>query len=149
MPAAGVARGNGGADSGRVPPAMGRFNYTEKLEYFGLVWGSIVMIVTGLVLWFETPFLHRFQYWAFELATTVHFYEAVLATLSILVWHFYFTIYNPGVFPISTTMLTGTIDREEMERNHALELETIEKEVTVEECDPGRHKSEGSPDGEK
>lgn len=111
------------------PPAMGRFDYTEKLEYFGLVWGSGVMIVTGLILWFETPFLNRFQYWTIELATTVHYYEAVLATLSILVWHFYFTIFNPDVFPLSKTMITGEIDREEMERNHALELQTLEREA--------------------
>ena len=111
-----------------APPAMGRFNYAEKFEYFGLVWGSTVMIVTGLILWFETPFLNRFPYWTIELATAVHYFEAILATLSILVWHFYFTMFNPDVFPLSTTMITGEIDQEEMERNHRLELETIEKE---------------------
>lgn len=126
-----------------APPAMGNFNYVEKLEYFGLVWGSTVMVVTGLVLWFETPFLHRFQYWTFDLATTVHFYEAVLATLSILVWHFYFTVYNPDVFPLSTTMFTGKIDSEEMERNHRLELETSEEEVTVRNGDSRENKPEG------
>jgi cytochrome b subunit of formate dehydrogenase len=109
-----------------APPAMGRFNYTEKLEYFGLVWGSTVMIITGLILWFEVPFLNRFPYWAIELATSVHYYEAILAALSIVVWHFYFTIFNPDVFPLSKTMITGEIDREEMERNHALELRAIE-----------------------
>ena len=116
-----------------APPAMGRFNYTEKLEYFGLVWGSIVMIVTGLILWFETPFLNRFPYWAIELATTVHYFEAVLAALSIIVWHFYFTIFNPDVFPLSKTMITGEIDLEEMERNHALELVTPEEKAEEEE----------------
>jgi cytochrome b subunit of formate dehydrogenase len=115
-----------------APPAMGRFNYAEKLEYFGLVWGSTVMIITGLVLWFETPFLNRFPYWGIELATAVHYYEAILATLSILVWHFYFTIFNPDVFPLSRAMITGEIDREEMERNHRLELEKIEKVEAVE-----------------
>lgn len=115
----------------RTRPMMGRFTYAEKMEYYGLIWGSGVMIVTGLILWFETPFLNRFQYWTFELATTVHFYEAVLATLSSLVWHFYFTIYNPRVFPLSRTMITGKVSREEMEIDHALELETIEKEETL------------------
>ena len=113
-------------------PAMGRFTYAEKMEYLGLIWGSGVMIVTGLILWFEVPFLHRFKYWTFELATTVHFYEAVLATLSIIVWHFYFTIYNPLVFPLAKTMITGEISREEMERDHALELRTLEEEAVRE-----------------
>ncbi len=115
------------------PPAMGRFTYAEKMEYLGLIWGAGVMIVTGLVLWFEVPFLNRFPYWAIELATTVHFYEAVLATLSIIVWHFYYTIYNPLVFPLSKTMITGELSREEMERDHALELQTPEDQAKKEE----------------
>ncbi len=110
-------------------PAMGRFTYAEKMEYLALIWGSAVMIVTGLALWFEVPFLNRFQYWVFDLATTVHFYEALLATLSIFAWHFYYTIYNPHVFPLSKTMLTGRISREEMGRDHALELQEVEGEA--------------------
>ena len=111
------------------PPAMGRFNYTEKLEYFGLVWGSSVMIATGLILWFEVPVLKSFPYWTVELATAVHYYEAILAALSLVVWHFYFTIYNPDVFPLSKTMITGEIDREDMERDHAFELRTLKEEA--------------------
>lgn len=110
-------------------PKMGRFTYAEKMEYFALIWGSAVMIATGLILWFFVPFLNRFQYWVFELATTVHYYEALLATLSIIVWHFYYTIYNPHIFPLSKAMVTGKISREEMERDHALELQTIEEEA--------------------
>ena len=112
---------------------MGRFTYAEKMEYFALIWGSVVMIVTGLILWFEVPFLNRFKYWVFDLATVLHFYEAVLATLAIVVWHFYFTIFNPHVFPLSKTMLTGRIDREEMEREHALELKSLEGERSTKE----------------
>lgn len=108
-------------------PAMGRFTYAEKMEYFALLWGSAVMILTGLILWFEVPFLNRFKYWVFDLATVVHLYEAVLATLAIIVWHFYFTIFNPHVFPLSTTMVTGRISREEMEREHKLELMSLDQ----------------------
>lgn len=107
-------------------PKMGRFTYAEKMEYFALIWGSAVIIASGLILWFFVPFLNRFQYWVFELATTVHYYEALLATLSIIVWHFYYTIYNPIVFPLSKAMVTGELSREEIERDHALELQTIE-----------------------
>jgi cytochrome b subunit of formate dehydrogenase len=110
-------------------PKMGRFTYAEKMEYLALIWGSAVMIVTGLILWFFVPFLNRFQYWVFELATAVHYYEALLATLSIIVWHFYYTIYNPHVFPLSKAMITGEISREEMERDHTLELQTMEEET--------------------
>ena len=44
----------------RTRPAYGRFTYWEKMEYWALVWGTVVMMTTGLVLWFETPFLNLF-----------------------------------------------------------------------------------------
>ena len=107
-------------------PALGRFTYAEKMEYFALVWGTLVMAVTGVILWFEVPFLNRYPFWSFELATVVHLYEAALATLAIVVWHFYFTIFNPDVCPLSRTMITGMIEREEMEREHSRELDEKE-----------------------
>jgi len=107
-------------------PRHGRFTYAEKMEYFALVWGAAVMIGTGLALWFEVPFLNRFPFWSFELATVVHLYEALLASLAIVVWHFYFTMFNPDVFPISRAMITGTMTREEMEHEHAEELRAID-----------------------
>ena len=103
-------------------PRYGRFTYAEKMEYFALLWGGVVMIATGLALWFEVPFLNQFPFWSFQLATVVHYYEAILATLAIVVWHFYFTMLNPDVFPISKAMITGGVTREEMEREHPAEL---------------------------
>lgn len=110
----------------RERPQFGRFTYAEKMEYFALVWGTLVMVVTGLALWLEVPFLNRFPFWSFQLATVVHYYEAILATLAIVVWHFYFTMFNPDVFPISKVMITGELTREEMEREHPQELCALE-----------------------
>lgn len=57
----------------------------------------------------------------------MHYYEALLATLSVVAWHFYYTIYNPHVFPLATMMVTGRISHEDMERDHALELRMSEE----------------------
>ncbi len=124
-------------------PRFGRFTYAEKMEYLALVWGSIVMIVTGLILWFEVPFLNRFPFWGFQLATLVHYFEAILATLAIIVWHFYFTMINPNVFPLSKAMLTGKISRHEMELDHAEELAAIESPGHAPTCDQGCVPSDG------
>ena len=135
---------------GKTPdrPRFGRFSYAEKMEYLALVWGSIVMIATGLVLWFEVPFLNRFPFWSFQLATLVHYYEAILATLAIVVWHFYFTMLNPNVFPLSKAMITGRISRHEMELDHAQELEAIEGCVQNGACEQcaASSESERPPD---
>jgi cytochrome b subunit of formate dehydrogenase len=110
----------------RERPRFDRFGYVEKMEYLGLVWGSLVMVATGLALWFEVPFLNRFPAWGLQLATVIHWFEAVLASLFIVVWHFYWTMVNPDVFPLSRVMTNGRLTREEMEREHPLELERIE-----------------------
>ncbi len=89
------------------PPATPWLGYGEKLEYLAVVWGTAVMAVTGFLLWAETLALRWLPTWALDVATTVHFYEAVLATLAIVVWHFYAVIFDPVVYPVDPAWLTG------------------------------------------
>lgn len=107
---------------------MPRFNFREKLEYLGLIWGTLVMTVTGFILWFEVEWLKYFPKWTFDVARTIHFYEAILATLTIIVWHFYSVIFNPDIYPMSWAWITGDLTEHEMEEEHGLELERIEAE---------------------
>ncbi len=60
--------------------------------------------------------------WGLEVATVVHYYEAWLATLAIVVWHFYWVIFSPRVYPMSLVWLTGRLSEEEMAEEHPLEL---------------------------
>jgi hypothetical protein len=48
------------------------------------------------------------------------FYEACLATLAIVVWHFYFIIFSPSAYPMNTAWLTGMLSEEEMVEEHGL-----------------------------
>ena len=89
------------------PPRAGKFSYVEKVEYWAFLWGSMVMVLTGVVLWFENVSLHYLPKWATDIATAVHFYEAILATLAIAVWHFYWVMFDPEVYPMDTAWLTG------------------------------------------
>jgi cytochrome b subunit of formate dehydrogenase len=89
------------------PPPAPTLGYPEKAEYLAVVWGTVVMAATGLLLWFETPALHWLPSWGLDLATAIHFYEAVLASLAILVWHFYGVIFDPVVSPMDPSWLTG------------------------------------------
>jgi cytochrome b subunit of formate dehydrogenase len=104
---------------------MPRFNFREKLEYLGLIWGTLVMTVTGFILWFEVEWLKYFPQWTFSLARTIHFYEAILATLTIIVWHFYSVIFDPNIYPMSWAWITGDLTEHEMKEEHGLELEKI------------------------
>jgi len=109
----------------REKPKFGRFSYIEKSEYWALVWGTVLMGVTGAILWFENTSMGLFTKLGFDISRTVHFYEAILATLAIIAWHFYFVIFNPDVYPMNLAWLTGRVSEHEMRADHALELEQL------------------------
>jgi cytochrome b subunit of formate dehydrogenase len=108
-------------------PKLGRFSYIEKAEYWAVVWGTVVMGATGIVLWFENIFLPVINLSGMDIATAIHWYEAILASLAILVWHFYFIFLNPDVSPMNKAWLTGLLTRHQMENEHPLELEKIDE----------------------
>jgi formate dehydrogenase gamma subunit len=111
----------------REKPQFGRFSYIEKSEYWALMWGTVVMAVTGVILWFDNTFLGILTKLWWDAAQTVHYYEAWLATLSIIVWHFYFVIFNPDSYPLNLAFWKGTLTEEEMEEEHPHELEEIRR----------------------
>lgn len=108
-------------------PMFARFSYIEKSEYWALVWGTIVMGMTGIILWFDNTFLGLLTKLWWDVARTVHYYEAWLATLAIIVWHFYFVIFNPDIYPINLAFWKGTLTEEEMEEEHPQELAEIRR----------------------
>jgi cytochrome b subunit of formate dehydrogenase/nitrate/TMAO reductase-like tetraheme cytochrome c subunit len=96
-----------------------RYDYTQKAEYWALVWGTLVMVVTGLVLWFPEQAVKLLPSWGIAASQTVHYYEAWLATLAIIVWHFFFVIFHPEAYPMSWTWVTGKMSVESARRHHA------------------------------
>ncbi len=94
---------------GLIPkrPTFGMFGYAEKMEYWAFMWGTVVMAVTGILLWAKDTSLKYFPIWVMDAATAAHWYEAILATLSILVWHWYLVIFDPDVYPMDLAWLTG------------------------------------------
>ncbi|MEZ4222130.1 MAG: cytochrome c3 family protein [Polyangiaceae bacterium] len=108
------------------PAFFARFTYAEKFEYLALIWGSIVMIVTGLILWFEEGALAWLPKWGWDIADIIHLYEAWLASMSILVWHLYHVAFKPSGHGVSMVMATGDMTEEEMKHEHPAELETLQ-----------------------
>lgn len=109
-------------------PHYDRFNYIEKAEYWALIWGTIVMTITGFALWFENQTMGWFSKLFVDAMELVHYYEAWLAFLAILVWHIYYVIFNPDAYPMNFTWLTGKISEADMKREHPAELERLQME---------------------
>lgn len=96
-------------------PLFTRYNYIEKSEYWALVWGAVIMTVTGFSLMFEEITLRYFPKWLIDVFLTIHFYEAILASLAILVWHFYWVIFDPEIYPLNWVAFFGKITKKQKE----------------------------------
>jgi cytochrome b subunit of formate dehydrogenase len=102
-------------------PQYARFNYSEKVEYWALVWGMFVMASTGIMLWAKITFGHFLPRWLLDVATAIHFYEAVLATLAIVVWHFYQVFFDPDVYPMNWAWFDGKMSLHHYHDEHGLD----------------------------
>jgi len=106
-------------------PKFGRFSYAEKAEYWALVWGTALMAITGIMLWAKVSVGNLLARWWVDAATAVHFYEAILATLAILVWHFYQVFFDPDVYPMNWAWRDGKMSVEHYKQEHELDTETL------------------------
>lgn len=109
------------ADKPRFP----RFTYGEKAEYWAVVWGTIIMGLTGIMIWLKMDFAKWLPRWVIDVATTIHFYEAILAVLAIIVWHLYHVIFDPDVYPNNTAWLDGKMPEELYRHEHERDEETL------------------------
>ena len=109
-------------------PRFGRYSYVEKFDYWAVYWGIVIMVGSGCLLWFETITLSVFPKYVLDIAKEAHSDEALLATLAIIIWHFYNVHFNPRKFPMNKVWLTGKMSEEEMIEEHPLEYEEVLRE---------------------
>jgi cytochrome b subunit of formate dehydrogenase len=100
----------------------GRYNYAEKAEYLAVVWGTIVMGLTGFMMWNPLSTTQLLPGAVIPAAKAAHGAEAILAVLAIIVWHFY----HVHLKHFNKSMFTGKLTRKEMMHEHPAELSQIE-----------------------
>lgn len=137
-------------------PKFGRFSYIEKFDYWAVYWGFVIMIGSGIIMWMFQGHLDPLGFnkinlvfasglidnYVHAISREAHSDEAFLATMAIIIWHFYNVHFNPDKFPGSKVWITGKLSREEMEKEHPLELEEIEKRNIVKESKNAIEKKE-------
>jgi formate dehydrogenase gamma subunit len=123
-------------------PRFDRYSYSEKMEYWGLWWGSVLMAVTGFCMWFANHFLQHFPKIWLDIAALIHFYEAWLAVGTIVIWHFYYMIFDPEAYPMNWSWVTGNITEDDFKRRHPVEYERVAREAAEGE---GNQPAEGGP----
>jgi formate dehydrogenase gamma subunit len=105
-------------------PKIARFGYAEKIEYWAVVWGTIIMGVSGIMVWFKMDVTRFLARWTVDVALTVHYYEAILACLAIVVWHLYHVIFDPDVYPLNWACWNGKVSKHWQQEEHPLDKPT-------------------------
>ena len=113
-------------------PQEGRYTFAEKAEYWAVVWGTVVMAVTGFMMWNPISTTRLLPGQVVPAAKAAHGYEAILAVLAILIWH----VYHVHLRRVNKSMFTGYLDEEAMIEEHPLELADLKAGVAQRPADP-------------
>ncbi|HEX9029359.1 MAG TPA: cytochrome b/b6 domain-containing protein [Anaerolineales bacterium] len=103
-------------------PKLPRYNFAEKAEYWAMIWGLVLMGLTGFMLWNPLLTTRILPGDFIPAAKAAHGYEALLAVLAIILWHFY----NVHIKFWNWSMIKGSLSEHQMEEEHGQELQDIE-----------------------
>ena len=125
----------------RERPRFGRFDYRQKFEYWAVLWGTVLMGVTGFIMWFPEVFTRWFPGIIVPASRVAHGGEALLAIFAVILWHFYNAHFRPDIFPMDPAMFSGKIPVERLQHEHPLEYEELRKlgVAAADEGDPSPH----------
>ncbi len=114
------------------PAICDRYSYRQKFEYWGVLLGSIIMVFSGLILWFPVSVTRFLPGEIIPAAKVLHTNQALLIFSIIALWHIYNSIFSPEIFPLDKGIFTGNISRERMALEHPVELARIENKPVEE-----------------
>ena len=109
-------------------PRFGKYGYKEKFQYWGAAAGTVLVSITGFMLWaegFSMIFLPKF---VLDLAMVIHGYQGLLAFVILFFWHLYNVHLHPSVFPMNPSWITGKVSAEWLRQEHPLEYEKLKGE---------------------
>lgn len=116
----------------KTPAKSGRYNYSEKMEYWAMIWGTIVMGITGFMMWNPIATAKLVPGEWIPAAKVAHGGEAILAVSAIVIWHFY----SVHIKTFNRSMFTGYLDEHQMAHEHGRELEGIVHGLASRKIDP-------------
>ena len=116
------------------PPAFDRWTYWEKFDYWAIFWGMPLLGVTGLLLMYPLVTSYFLPGWMLNVTLLLHRAEALLAMLYIFIIHFTVGHFRHGMFPMNECMFAGSVELEELQREHPLWIVRLKEEGKLEEA---------------
>lgn len=110
-------------------PKFGQFTWWEKFEFWAVVWGTIIMGLSGLTLAFPEYAATYVPRWVIGVFRVAHSNEALLAFLAVVVGHVFAVHLSPHAFPGSRVWLNGRLSLAQLHEDHAMLYDVVAGEL--------------------
>ncbi|MDP2643614.1 MAG: cytochrome b/b6 domain-containing protein [Desulfobacterales bacterium] len=113
-------------------PRFDRWGYWEKFDYWAVLWGTIVLGGTGLVMAYSLSLTSLIPGWTLNVALWLHRIEAMLAMAHVFIIHFFIAHMRRHTFPMDRAMFEGTVDLDGARHEKPAWIARLEQEGTLE-----------------
>lgn len=103
-------------------PDFEKYSYREKFQYWGAVTGTLIMIFTGLILWFQDVAMSLIPKWSIDLTFIIHGSAGLIIFFLLFIWHLYDVHLSPFNFPMDWSWITGKISIDKLKKRHYKEF---------------------------
>jgi formate dehydrogenase subunit gamma len=116
-------------------PKFGRYNFEQKVTYWFVFFGILIMGISGFVIWFPIWFTNFLPGGVVPAAKLAHSTEAVVTAIFVIIWH----VYHVHLERTNLSMFTGRLSEDEMKTFHEKEYERLTRQFTA-NAKPGAKK---------
>jgi cytochrome b subunit of formate dehydrogenase len=115
-------------------PQFDRYAYWEKFDYISLAAGTVIIGLTGFMMWFPIKTTEVLPGIFLNIALVIHSSEALLAMGVIFIFvHFFSAHLKPESFPIDKVIFTGSLPVDHYREERPLEYARRVREGTLDE----------------
>ena len=115
-------------------PQFDRYTYWEKFDFTSLVAGTVIIGLTGFMMWFPVETTKYAPGIVLNFALVIHSNEALLAMGVIFIFvHFFSAHIKPESFPLDKVIFTGSLPVEHYKAERPLEYARRVREGTLDE----------------
>lgn len=109
----------------REKPSFGKFSFEQKFTYWFFIFGTLIMIGSGLLIWFPIAFTRILPGGIIPAAKLAHSAEAIAAAIFVLMWH----SYHVHIERLNLSIFTGRLSEKEMHEFHQREYQRLTPET--------------------
>jgi len=115
-------------------PQFDRYTYWEKFDYMSLMAGTVIIGMTGFMMWFPLWFTKVLPGIFLNIALVIHSNEALLAMGVIFIFvHFFSAHVKPESFPLDKVIFTGSLPVDHYKAERPLEYARRVREGTLDD----------------